>query len=289
MTDKRPTWGFTLNNWTPADKKLIEDWDKKYLCVGEEICPTTGTPHLQGWITFYQAKRLSSLKKLHKRIHWFIGESKDGMNYAMKDQCYIIQDNRRQGERTDLTAALVTLVNEGPKECVIQHPATFIRYHNGLQKAALFLMPCRKERPFVFWRYGPTGSGKTSYVYDLHGYDWVFRPKSFQWWDGYEQQQAVLFDDFRGEIKFNDLLQLLDRYPYKVEIKGGMMEFNSPFIYITSSKRPEELYHNCNDKIDQLLRRITEIQFIGDGREVTLGNTSTVTSPNYNDYLNIYN
>jgi len=49
-----------------------------------------------------------------------------------------------------------------------------------------------------------------------------------QWWDGYEQQECVVFDDMRKDtFKFHELLRLFDRYPLRIQVKGGYREFNS--------------------------------------------------------------
>lgn len=50
-------WVFTLNNPTPVEetniKKSVEgDYRIRYLIFGHELAPTTGTPHLQGYVEF---------------------------------------------------------------------------------------------------------------------------------------------------------------------------------------------------------------------------------------------
>ena len=45
---------------------------------------------------------------------------------------------------------------------------------------------------------------------------------SAKWWDGYEGEKEVLIDEFWKDFyKYHELLRLLDRYPCKVEKKGG--------------------------------------------------------------------
>ena len=104
MTGVSKTWVMTLNNYTEADEKMLKDFDKRRMAMGREICPTTGTPHLQVFITFKRAYRLKALKKLHPRAHWEIAKSND-WNYSLKDKNYEIQDFAKQGQRTDLENA----------------------------------------------------------------------------------------------------------------------------------------------------------------------------------------
>ena len=83
--------------------------------------------------------------------------------------------------------------------------------------------------------------------------------QSNKWWNGYEGQDVVVLDDIRADFaKYHELLTLLDKYPHKVEIKGGYMQFNSPRIYITSPHTPREMYKGKED-LTQLMRRIDQL------------------------------
>lgn len=41
------------------------------------------------------------------------------------------------------------------------------------------------------------------------------------WWDGYEREEVVVIDEFRGQYPLSDMLQLLDPYKLQVECNGG--------------------------------------------------------------------
>ena len=62
---------FTLHDWTPDEREqlvtLIED-KCKYGCFGEEVCPTTGRPHLQGYVYFPNKVTWNALKSISRRI-----------------------------------------------------------------------------------------------------------------------------------------------------------------------------------------------------------------------------
>lgn len=63
-----------------------------------------------------------------------------------------------------------------------------------------------------------------------------------QWFDGYEGQEAVLFDDYSGEMPWTLLLRLLDRYPLRVPTKGGSVTWAAKRIYLTSNV-PYQAWH----------------------------------------------
>jgi hypothetical protein len=54
---------------------------------------------------------------------------------------------------------------------------------------------------------------------------------------------------------------LLDRYPYRCEIKGGYRKIKSKNIIITTNIKPEDLYALPGEDIKQLLRRIDHIKY----------------------------
>jgi len=123
--------------------------------------------------------------------------------------------------------------------------------------------------PSVYWFYGPTGTGKTRQVYDLHDDSTIFRKTNGDaWFDGYHGQEIALFDDFRAKwFSFSLLLNLTDRYPLTVGVKGDTVSWSPSYIYFTCPKHPRELFSclqiNDEGQLDQLLRRITEVRYMG--------------------------
>lgn len=64
-------WCFTLNNWTKKEYEAIKNTEKvKYMIIGKEV-GKEGTPHLQGYVRFNNARYLKAIKKLDgwKRCH----------------------------------------------------------------------------------------------------------------------------------------------------------------------------------------------------------------------------
>lgn len=125
----------------------------------------------------------------------------------------------------------------------------------------------RKTAPKVVVLHGPTGTGKShtarAELSELYEEDdiYIWHPQQGTWFDGYEGQRGVLFEEFRGQIPFGFLLSLLDKYDCRVQCKGSTTQFAAETIYITSPKPPKEWYENLasNDGgLNQLTRRITE-------------------------------
>lgn len=63
-------WCFTLNNYTEGDIEMLKSLKDCKIMFGKEEAPTTGTPHLQGFIMFKNPRTLVGLKRINPLIHW---------------------------------------------------------------------------------------------------------------------------------------------------------------------------------------------------------------------------
>lgn len=259
------TWVYTLNNYSDDDVKQLTLFTvSKHRCCKE--VGDNNTPHLQGSITFKRAYRLSQLKKLNSRIHWESAKVVDSENYCTKGDVVIDVNNSAQGKRTDLNKAVDSIIsNNTIREVAKKYPDVYVKYNKGLQALRKELQP-RLEgfvKPEVIVYVGKAGTGKSRKVWENEKnlYN-IMEPINGQiWFDGYEGQEAVLFDDFDyGWVKYHTLLQLLDGYPMQLPVKGSTVWKNWRRIYITTNKPPEQWYNR--DEIDALKRRITTITVI---------------------------
>lgn len=260
------SWAFTLNNYTEGDIQLFKDLECNFMVFGREV-GESGTPHLQGAVVFRTAKRLSGLKKIHSKCHWSPGIDEEAcVNYCMKDQDYFLKDNRQQGKRSDLESFISAVKNQGKKKAVLEYPEVYVKFHGGLDKlSTIYYDKPRDFVPTVIWIYGPTGVGKTKYIYDRHNAEDIWTSlEDGRFWEGYENQEVVLLDDFRADFcKFHVLLKILDRYPYRVQVKGSSRQLNSKYMYITSPYSPYEVYSSkSQEDVKQLIRRISKIIFL---------------------------
>lgn len=134
-----------------------------------------------------------------------------------------------------------------------------------------FKRPPTLESKSITLHYGPPGCGKTRWIYDNWDDWWQPMVGTYKWFDGYDGHERVLFDDFAGarsEAKLTSWLQLLDRYPVRVQQKGSSTWFNPKEIIITSNFKPHEWwdYTGRDVHFKALCRRITMVkEFKEDG------------------------
>lgn len=98
----------------------------------------------------------------------------------------------------------------------------------------------------IYW--GKTGSGKTRKVYDEFGNNNIYNKMEGKWWDNYNGEICVLFDNFNPKnnygLSFNYFKNLLDKYPMLVECKGSSCQFRSKTIIFTSNYDPKDWFPN---------------------------------------------
>jgi hypothetical protein len=158
---------------------------------------------------------------------------------------------------------VIDMVKKGVKEVDVLDTYPTFCSHNGrfLERVFALHSPVRKFKPVVYWLWGATGSGKSRLAKAVCK-DCYFKPPDSRWFDGYDGQKVVVLNDLRkSTFTFSYLLDLLDRYPFQVEVKGGYRQMRSLCMIVTCSKPHEtlwaELAGKANEHIGQLSRRLT--------------------------------
>lgn len=83
-----------------------------------------------------------------------------------------------------------------------------------------------------------------------------------KWWDDYEGQPVVLFDEHNSAwFPWDYLLRMIDPLglPLRVETKGGSKPMMATTFIFTTNREPKEWYTDEKFDMHALYRRITEI------------------------------
>lgn len=238
-----------------------------------EECPETKRLHLQGYIELKTSRRLSGTKSL------FVGQSvhlerrkgtqQDAIDYCTK------QDSRvagpwqlgsvatKQGERNDIKRAF-ELLKSGCSDLTLfeEIPQVAFKYQRGIQAARMALARPRSKdvQPEILIYWGDSGTGKTRKAIDEYPDAYILTKPNGNgtlWFDGYTGQTTMILDEFYGWVQYDLLLRLCDRYPLKLQIKGGFVECTATRFIFTSNKPWQDWYPNIEDK-SAMERRIKE-------------------------------
>jgi len=261
---------FTINNYSNDEwaslPKLYEENYASYLIAGKEMGEECKTPHIQGYVYFNgRGYGMSAAHKLPGLARAALivarGDAHANQKYCSKQGEFIeLGKPPKKGARSDITEIKEIIGKGGNMREVIAQATSYQALKTG---ELLLKYQKAPERPDikVYWYHGDTGSGKTRTAIKEAGEDYWMSSKNLKWWDNYDGEKKIIIDDFRRDFcTFHELLRITDRYPFKVETKGGFRALLAEEIWITCPLPPEELWQGHLEDLQQLLRRITKIQ-----------------------------
>lgn len=251
--DRSRTWMFTLNN--PEDTQAPKVLNARYCCWQLET-GESGTPHLQGYVEFLTAMRLNALRKLLP-CHWETrrGSQAQALSYVTKEDTrtegpWEYGEKAEDGKRKDLKECAALAMTGCSKRQLVEHnPEVFIKYAKGLESIRTMYIKPRTLQTQGIYVYGLQNSGKTYLM--KKKYPNAYWKDNTQWWDGYDGQSVVIWDEFQWDTTpINNIKQLLNHAPLKVQVKGSMIEFTSSLIIFLSNTKLDVCYEN-QAKADQ--------------------------------------
>lgn len=232
-----------------------------------EMCPTTGRAHLQFFVSFPQRLRLSGVKKLFPGDH--LEPARDPVKareYCMKVETRVSgpwETGTWVVPGAGITSVLESVRGKRVLDVIEEDPKLWrnLRVLSEL-RSALAAPRSTLTQGLLFT--GLTGSGKTkiaSIIASFVGTSETYWHNGTKWWPGYDQQELVVYDEYRGQLAPSELLRLLDRQPYQVESKGGFAQFNSNFVIFTSNLELEDMYRGVDARtLAAFRRRLTIIR-----------------------------
>lgn len=273
---------FVTTNWNMDEdilEKLVIDGKLRFIAYGKEKCPTTGKDHFQTYFMFHNQRSVSakSLKKygdmfgpIHCHVQPMFGSLASNEAYCSKEgNLTKLGDEPKQGSRADLKDVVARIQNgeETADNICVEDPGYYHMYGRTLTKAEDIIKRkmYRKWMTKGIWYCGTTGVGKSHAAFQ--GYDpetHYVKPVLDEWWDGYTGQETVILNDFRGQIPFAEILNLVDKWPHYVKRRcREPTPFLAKTVIVTSSMHPCTVYSNVcqdGDSLDQLRRRFEIIK-----------------------------
>ncbi len=285
----------SLDLWEQAIRNVVPN-GVNYLVFQQELAPTTGTLHIQGFVAMSQKKRPVPMGQLFS-VQATCFDGNDGT--PAQNRGYCTDNDKRapakqpfehgtlpggRGQRNDLEDAINLLKpGKGTKRLIEEKPAAYARYHGGMDKIASHYKGKRCKTAdklevslYVIW--GTPGSGKTTWAHEFDPGNSYEMPDPVKggtvWMPDYDGERTLIIPDYDGEYPYGTLKRMCDGTFIKFQNKGGHNYAEWDSIVITSNSHPRDWYPNQRDDTwiynqeqgypGPLQRRITNVcQFEG--------------------------
>jgi len=265
---KNRNFTFTWNNYPTDYQRLLTELPARYVIAGEEVAPSTLTPHLQGTVVFTNATTLKSVISKLPGCHVEICKALDAsIAYCKKEGVFFEHGippvtRAESGEREKrkwreiLEAAREGRNDEIPDDIRFNQPHVIKRHRMDY----LMEQTLEDTESPMLWYYGASGTGKSRKAREEN--PGAYLKTANKWWDGYMMEDTVIIEDLdaRHEVLAHHLKIWADRYPFPAEVKGGMIKIRPKKIIVTSNYHPTDIWTKDQD-IDPILRRFTLIKF----------------------------
>ena len=260
-------WVGTWNNPKMTDEEFCE-WFKKleerellqYAIFQREKGEEKGTIHFQFFVNFKNKQYFSKIKNEYLPYGCHFAPMRSDSNrcrqYCSKVDTrvsgpYEIGEYEQEGQRTDLLRA-IKMIDEGlPFETVAQiFPTQSVMYETKLKNREMerisekFRSQCRNVE--IIFIYGPPRTGKTTFVNAQANFNFndIFVVENYgeYMFTGYQKQNTVIFDEFTGQVPITRMNKLLEPFPMRLNVKGGVVQACFTKVYIISNYSLQELY-----------------------------------------------
>lgn len=183
-----------------------------------------------------------------------------------------------QGARKDLDE-IEQMIQDGKTPTEIMDTKFAWRKYEKMIKDAFYSKRAKETPPFrdvrVVWHVGEAGSGKSyNYVKMCNdpeiGEENIYLLTDYDngGFDSYCAEKILFMDEFKGQMRFQLLLNYLDGYKIQVHARYGNVRALWNEVHITSVYPPEEVYKSmvetsvrALDTVAQLKRRINTIVY----------------------------
>ena len=278
MSKRIRAWCLTLNNPTDEELMHLNGLDERYMKyaifgmeVGEE-----GTPHIQGYVAFKNAKTLTATKKFlgTDRVHMEIAQGTpfENFSYCSKDTEFF-EVGTRPEEHGELDAweDILAMIEGGfnNRQIVRKYPGIAIRCQSAIEKyrTEYEWAECRAWRDMeVSYIGGPTGCGKTRGI--LYNDDGSVDTDVYRCTNGknpfdkYDGESTIVFEEFRSQYMCRDMLNWIDGHPLLLPARYADRMAKFTKVVILSNWRFAEQYHTVAESSPETykawLRRVRE-------------------------------
>lgn len=273
-------WCFTINNFTEEDVHIIThqiQLAKGGIAEKEHCLDGEGTPHIQGYIYFENARTFEQVKRIigeRAHIEPSKGNPKQNFDYCSKEGHVFVQKDLPTGlSKGNFLEMFEDMTKLSPEEFKEKYPKEWYLRRPQIERIMIdSAMKNVQEYNGILeekniWLWGEAGLGKSRWAASNGTYEEIFKKNFNKWWDGYNllSTKIVIIEDYPCLPQGNALVQHMkvwgDRYPFEAEAKGShmMVEPRRFFLIVTSNYPIDQCFENEEDK-KAIHRRFRERQ-----------------------------
>jgi len=278
------TWHCVVNNYTTdQEKALLDSTLPETGIVGKEV-GKSGTPHLQCFFKFKDAKTGSAVQKFlggKPTVQLLIHSEWHNWNYCSKDAEILTQWGEKPAEPATSNThsdwdAIHAMVTEGKSLYqILDDMPHMTRYISAIARLSAEV-ECRTQLDFrvgmqVTYLTGPAGVGKSRQIDAKHGEANVYRiTNKKNPWDGYRGQPVVVFEEYRSGYGIETMLNWLDGYRLMLPCRYADRPARFTQVYLITNIDLHDQFRNTQELHHEtwcaFLRRITRVvEFNQDG------------------------
>lgn len=268
-------------------KKNLDTIKTAYWCMCDEIGLNEKTPHTHIFLYSKNAIMFSTIQKRFYGAHIELvrGSCQQNRDYIRKEGKYLESEKKetnlintfeefgeipleRKGLNENVSSQVLQMIKEGYSNLeIIDEFPSYMTKTSHLDKMRQTIIESANADNFrkleVTYIYGETETGKTRYVLDKYGYRNVYKITNYEHaFDGYENQDVILFDEFRSSLPLKDMLQYLDGYPCRLPARYADRQACYTKVYLISNIPIEKQYINIQEYEEKswlaFKRRITK-------------------------------
>jgi len=255
-------WCFTQNNI----QEYFTNLDSIEFCQYQVESVTR--VHIQGIVRLTKRCRLTFMKKLLPSAHWEVCKNwSRSLQYTSKIESRIfgpyqigaLTDQIQKNPKQNPSEVVDAIKKRRTEEVVGMYPNLWRSVRSIECCRQVFSSPRKHATKGIVFS-GKSGTGKSKIAGLISAFvgDTAWLSTNLKWFDGYSGEDLVVFDEFRVINDVSLLLRILDRYPLRVEVKGGFVQWKPHMCIFTTNLNRVQLYGMLDElTVAALDRRLT--------------------------------
>lgn len=239
-------WVLTINNYTPEELDLLtilNGTPTQYIW-GEEIGEKCGTPHIQGFLYFKNARSFNSIKKMfpRARIEKAKGSPQQNLTYCSKDMKFITNIKKKQSKEEFKNSIDQQILNQEYKN---------IEWKKW-QQEILNIIEKKPDPRKIYWYWEPEGNVGKSYLCKYISMKKNTIIGEGKMGDVFNQinnmmdrqniPEVVLIDIPRcsiGYVNYATIEKIKNGCLYSGKYEGGICRFPHPHVFVFANEEPD--------------------------------------------------